>query len=58
MSSIYFSGFDKLISDNFNQIIGIDPDAYKPIDKILPLLSETVNVIRTFKPLYNFKAKN
>lgn len=34
------------------------PDAYKPINKILPLLSETVNVIRTFKPLYNFKAKN
>ena len=34
------------------------PDAYKPIDKILPLLNETVDVIRTFKPLYNFKAKN
>lgn len=34
------------------------PDAYKPMDKILPLLSETVDVIRTFKPLYNFKAKN
>ena len=34
------------------------PDAYKPIDKILSLLNETVDVIRTFKPLYNFKAKN
>ncbi|HWP21324.1 MAG TPA: RtcB family protein [Candidatus Cryosericum sp.] len=32
------------------------PDAYKPADEILSLLSETVTVERIIKPVYNFKA--
>lgn len=45
MSSIYFSDFDKLISDNFNQIIGIDPyfereKKVESMDKNTPLLGE------------------
>lgn len=32
------------------------PQAYKPIEDILELLSETVDVIDIIKPIYNFKA--
>ncbi len=32
------------------------PDAYKPTEEILSLLSETVTVERVIKPVYNFKA--
>ena len=50
MKGIYTSTAQKCIDEL--------PDVYKPIDKILPLLSETVEIIRTFKPLYNFKSEN
>lgn len=32
------------------------PEAYKPLDAILPLLSETVEVVDRLYPVYNFKA--
>ena len=50
MKGIYTSTAQKCIDEL--------PDVYKPIDKILPLLNETVEIIRTFKPLYNFKSEN
>jgi len=32
------------------------PDAYKPIDEILGLIGDTVDVEKIIKPIYNFKA--
>lgn len=32
------------------------PMAYKPADEILNHISDTVDVIATLKPIYNFKA--
>lgn len=33
------------------------PQAYKPIDEIIELIGDTVEVISVLKPIYNFKAK-
>ena len=33
------------------------PFVYKPIEEILPNITETVDVIKIIKPIYNFKAK-
>lgn len=33
------------------------PGAYKPVDKILPVIEPTLEIIETVKPIYNFKAK-
>jgi len=32
------------------------PEAYKPLEEILELIGETVEIERTIKPIYNFKA--
>lgn len=32
------------------------PDAYKPVDEIIGLIGETVEIERIIKPIYNFKA--
>ena len=33
------------------------PFVYKPIEDILPIITDTVDVIKIIKPIYNFKAK-
>lgn len=32
------------------------PDAYKPMEEILAHIGDTVEVLDTWKPVYNFKA--
>lgn len=32
------------------------PDAYKPMDEIVEMISETVDIVDVVKPVYNFKA--
>ena len=32
------------------------PDAYKPADEILRNIGDTVEVVKTIRPLYNYKA--
>ena len=32
------------------------PFAYKPMEEIVANISDTADIIRTIKPLYNFKA--
>lgn len=32
------------------------PDAYKPMDEIIEMIGETVDIIDVLKPIYNFKA--
>jgi len=32
------------------------PMAYKPVELIMPFIGDTLDVIDTLKPLYNFKA--
>ena len=40
-----------------NATIDESPFAYKPMDDIVKHIGETVDIIRTIKPIYNFKAK-
>ena len=32
------------------------PNAYKPMEEIINLVSDTVNILDTIKPIYNFKS--
>ncbi|MBQ5425424.1 MAG: RtcB family protein, partial [Bacteroidales bacterium] len=39
-----------------NDTIDESPMAYKPMDEILELVKDTVDVVDIIKPIYNFKA--
>ncbi len=59
--SITLSQFQKSMEGIYSTTVGrntIDesPFAYKPVEEILRNIGETVEVIQTIKPLYNFKA--
>ncbi len=59
--SITLSQFEKSMEGIYSTTVGrntIDesPFAYKPMEEILQNIGETVAVIQTIKPLYNFKA--
>ena len=34
------------------------PQAYKPMEEIKTAITDTVDIIDTIKPIYNFKASN
>lgn len=34
------------------------PMAYKPMDEIISNIGDTVDVVKTIKPIYNFKASD
>jgi len=49
MEGIYSSTINKATIDEA-------PFAYKPMDEIIANIGDTVDIIKTIKPLYNFKA--
>jgi len=49
MEGIYSSSISKRTIDEA-------PFAYKPMDEIISKIGDTVDIVRTIKPLYNFKA--
>lgn len=51
MEGIYITSICKATLDEA-------PMAYKPIDEILSVISDTVDIIAVIKPVYNFKAKD
>ena len=59
--SITLSQYEKSMKGIFSSTVNkstIDeaPQAYKPMDKIVANIGETAYIIKTIKPLYNFKA--
>lgn len=55
------SNFAYAMKDVWTTSVGEDtldesPDAYKPMDAIIPLLEDTVSIVKHIKPVYNFKA--
>ena len=34
------------------------PQAYKPMEEIIPIIQDTVEILEIIKPVYNFKSKN
>ena len=62
-SKITLEDFKKAMEGIYSTSIQIDtidesPFAYKSIDDILPNITDTVEVIKIIKPIYNFKATN
>jgi len=49
MSGIYSTSVEKSTIDEA-------PEAYKPMDEIMEMIKDTVEVIDIVKPVYNFKA--
>lgn len=49
MKEIYSSTINKSTFD-------VSPFAYKPMEEIIAKTGDTVEIIKTIKPLYNFKA--
>ena len=53
--------FKRAMNGVYTTSVGIDtldeaPDAYKPMDAIVPLISDTVEILKVIRPAYNFKA--
>lgn len=53
--------FKRSMDGVYTTSVGIDtldeaPDAYKPMDAIVPLISDTVEILKVIRPVYNFKA--
>lgn len=58
---IELSEFEASMKDIFTTSVGVDtldeaPQAYKSIEEISEAITDTVEIIDTIKPLYNFKA--
>ena len=34
------------------------PQAYKPMEEIISIIQDTVEILEIIKPVYNFKSKN
>jgi len=59
--SITLSQYEKSMNGIFSSTVNkstIDeaPQAYKPMDEIIANIGETADIVKTIKPLYNFKA--
>ena len=59
--SITLSQYEKSMNGIFSSTANkstIDeaPQAYKPMDEIIANIGETADIVKTIKPLYNFKA--
>ena len=60
-ASISIDDFESTMAGVYSTSVSADtldeaPQAYKPMDEILSCISETVNIDRIIKPVYNFKA--
>ena len=59
--SITLSQYEKAMDGIFSSTVNkstIDeaPFAYKPMDEIIANIGDTADIVKTIKPLYNFKA--
>ena len=53
--------YKETMSGIFTTSVGVDtideaPAAYKPVSAIAPLIGDTVEIVKTIRPVYNFKA--
>lgn len=59
--TLLLEGYRQTMRGIFTTSVGMDtldeaPEAYKPVSAILPLLGDTVEVVKAICPVYNFKA--
>lgn len=55
----FHKSMEGIYSTSVNQsTLDESPSAYKPMEEIMENIQETVEVIHTIKPIYNFKASN
>lgn len=58
---LHLDSFRRTMQGVYTTSVGVDaldeaPEAYKPMDAIVPLIGDTVEVQKVIRPVYNFKA--